>query len=64
VTGLYDHQGILRFAGSSASDCMAYAELFGLPADSFTLVSLEKVVGIERSSSRRQRVGSAAGLAA
>ena len=45
MTGLYDHQGILRFAGTSASDCLAYAELFALPADSFTLMSLEKVVG-------------------
>ncbi|MCS5697634.1 hypothetical protein NZK32_01060 [Cyanobium sp. FGCU-52] len=52
VTGLYDHQGILRFAGSCASDCLAYAELFALPAGSFTLVSLEKGVGCERTPER------------
>ncbi|MFM7394619.1 MAG: hypothetical protein ACKO22_09715 [Cyanobium sp.] len=52
MTGLYDHQGILRFAGSSASDCLAYAELFALPDDSFTLVSLEKGVACERTAER------------
>ncbi len=57
MTGLYDPQGILRFAGSSASDCLAYAELFALPTDSFTLVSLEKVVGVERRPARRERTG-------
>jgi hypothetical protein len=57
VTGLYDNQGILRFAGSSASDCLAYAELFALSADSFTLESLEKVVGIDGSPARRERRG-------
>jgi hypothetical protein len=63
LTGLYDHQGILRFAGTSASDCLAYAELFALPADSFTLMSLEKVVGLERPPGSSERVGSAAAAA-
>jgi hypothetical protein len=29
-TGLYDSQGVLRFAGRNHADCVAYAELFGL----------------------------------
>ena len=30
MTGLYDNQGVLRFAGRDSADCLAYAELFGL----------------------------------
>jgi hypothetical protein len=30
LTGLYDNQGVLRFAGRDPADCLAYAELFGL----------------------------------
>jgi hypothetical protein len=30
LTGLYDHQGVLRFAGRDQADCLAYLELFGL----------------------------------
>jgi hypothetical protein len=30
LTGLYDNQGVLRFAGRDHADCLAYAELFGL----------------------------------
>ena len=30
TTGLYDNQGVLRYAGSDPSACLAYAELFGL----------------------------------
>jgi hypothetical protein len=30
LTGLYDDQGVLRFAGRDDADCLAYAELFGL----------------------------------
>jgi hypothetical protein len=30
LTGLYDNQGVLRFAGRDDADCLAYAELFGL----------------------------------
>ena len=29
-TGIYDCQGVLRFAGRDHADCVAYAELFGL----------------------------------
>lgn len=38
---LYDHQGVFRFAGVAEADCLAYADLFALPAESFTLASLE-----------------------
>jgi hypothetical protein len=40
MTGLYDNQGVLRFCGEDRSACLAYAELFGLHDDDFTLVSL------------------------
>jgi hypothetical protein len=40
MTGLYDNQGVLRFCGEDRSACLAYAELFGLRDDDFTLVSL------------------------
>ena len=40
TTGLYDNQGVLRYAGSDASACLAYAELFGLEENDFTLVTL------------------------
>jgi len=41
MTGLYDNQGVLRCAGRDADDCLAYAELFGLPADRYSLEALE-----------------------
>jgi len=40
TTGLYDNQGVRRYAGSDASACLAYAELFGLEEAEFTLVTL------------------------
>ncbi len=40
MTGLYDNQGMLRFAGRDPADCLAYAELFGLGADGYSLASL------------------------
>ena len=40
MLGLYDQQGLLRFSGRDRADCLAYAELFGLPEDSFSLESL------------------------
>jgi hypothetical protein len=47
VIGLYDQQGLLRFSGRDLADCMAYAELFGLPEDSFSLESLVHEFGVE-----------------
>jgi hypothetical protein len=41
MTGLYDNQGVLRCAGRDADDCLAYAELFGLSADRYSLEALE-----------------------
>jgi len=41
MTGLYDDQGVLRCAGRDPDDCLAYADLFDLPAGQFSLVALE-----------------------
>jgi hypothetical protein len=41
MTGLYDNQGVLRCAGRDVDDCLAYAELFGLAADRYSLEALE-----------------------
>lgn len=38
--GLYDHNGMLRFSGAAEADCLAYADLFGLAASSFSLAPL------------------------
>ncbi len=40
MTGLYDDQGVLRFAGRDSDDCLAYAELFGLDQSVYSLESL------------------------
>ncbi|MEX0589394.1 MAG: hypothetical protein WD136_09070 [Cyanobium sp.] len=40
MTGLYDSEGVLRFAGRDQGDCLAYAQLFDLDADSYSLASL------------------------
>ena len=40
MTGLYDNLGMLRFAGRDPADCLAYAELFGLGADGYSLATL------------------------
>ena len=47
MLGLYDQQGLLRFSGRDLADCMAYAELFGLPEDSFSLESLVHEFAVE-----------------
>jgi hypothetical protein len=39
VTGLYDHQGVLRFTGRDQADCLAYADLFGMEAGTYSLSS-------------------------
>ena len=40
TTGLYDNQGVLRFSGADRASCLAYADLFGLQDNDFTLVTL------------------------
>ncbi len=40
MTGLYDNQGVLRFAGRDSEDCLAYAELFALERTGYSLESL------------------------
>lgn len=40
VTGLYDSQGVLRFAGRDHADCLAYAELFGLEPGHYCVLPL------------------------
>jgi hypothetical protein len=42
MTGLYDHQGVLRFSGRDNVECLEYAELFSMDAGSYILASLEK----------------------
>jgi len=43
VIGLYDQQGMLRFAGLDRAECLAYAELFALDEGSFSLEALFSV---------------------
>ena len=38
--GLYDKEGILRFANSDKDACIAYAELFELVSTSYCLIDL------------------------
>ena len=38
--GLYDKEGILRFADSDKDACMAYAEIFELGSTSYCLMVL------------------------
>lgn len=40
MTGLYDHQGVLRYAGRDHADCLAYAELFDLAPGTYSLSAL------------------------
>jgi hypothetical protein len=53
LIGLYDQTGMLRFAGRDQADCLAYAELFALAEDSFSLESLQAeglpLAALERS---------------
>jgi len=43
LTGLYDHQGMLRFSGRDRADCLAYAELFGIQEGTYSIQSLGAV---------------------
>lgn len=56
LTALYDSQGMLLFSGMGRAPCLAYAELFGLRRQDFTLVTLmEQPVAPRRSRARGQR---------
>lgn len=54
VLGLYDHDGVLRFAGPDQADCLAYAELFALGEGAFSIeplfVSVESVISPRREA--------------
>ena len=52
MLGLYDQQGLLRFSGRDQADCLAYAELFGLPEDSFSLESLVHECAVEAAGAQ------------
>jgi hypothetical protein len=51
VIGLYDHQGVLRFAGRDTDDCLDYADLFGLGPDGYSLMSLSASVELPQALS-------------
>ena len=40
--GLYDKQGILRYVNSDKAACIAYAELFDLGVNNYSLMELNK----------------------
>ena len=61
MTGLYDDQGVLRCSGRDSADCLAYAELFGLTADRYSLAALE--APRPRLSARQSQGARTAGLA-
>ena len=42
--GLYDREGILRYVNSDKDACIDYAELFGLNAQSYLLMSLNDTI--------------------
>ena len=46
MIGLYDHQGVLRFAGRDTDDCLDYADLFGLGPDGYSLHSLTATIEV------------------
>ena len=42
--GLYDREGILRYVNSDRDACIAYAELFDLKAQSYSLMSMNETI--------------------
>tara|TARA_B100000212_G_scaffold326115_1_gene288331 strand:- start:2 stop:187 length:186 start_codon:yes stop_codon:yes gene_type:complete len=42
--GLYDKEGILRYVNSDKDACIAYAELFDLNAQNYSLMSLNESI--------------------
>ncbi len=43
--GLYDKEGILRYVNSDKDACLAYAELFGLNSQSYSLLFISETIG-------------------
>ncbi len=41
--GLYDKEGILRYLNSDKDACIAYAELFDLSSNSYSLMNLLEI---------------------
>ena len=58
--GLYDQSGMLRYAGPGQAECLAYAELFGLAEDSFSLEPLGAAAWSDDPSSPLVVAGAAA----
>ena len=42
--GLYDREGILRYVNSDKDACIAYAELFNLNAQNYSLMLLNDTI--------------------
>ncbi len=42
--GLYDREGILRYVNADKDACIAYAELFDLNAQSYSLMQLNEAI--------------------
>jgi hypothetical protein len=51
--GLYDQDGVLRYAGGDRDDCLAYAELFALAPDTYSLIDLLHPAHRDGAESRR-----------
>ena len=41
--GLYDQEGVLRYVNSDKDACIAYAELFDLNVQNYSLMSLHEL---------------------
>ena len=48
--GLYDHSGMLRYAGPGPAECLAYAELFDLADHGFSLAPLLAGAAVEATT--------------
>ena len=60
MIGLYDGDGVLRFMGSDAHACEAYALLFGLPLANCSLIPMPRPQEpvFKKRRSRRQAASS------
>ena len=55
--GLYDKEGILRFADSDKEVCIAYAELFDLGSTNYCLMDLANDIKKVKDSTLDQSLG-------